>query len=501
MNIEEFHKNGQRNLLIAPAGHGKTYTISKLAKINDNNLPYLILTHTHAGVASLKEKIVDKKIKTNNYTLTTIHGFCLSLVKAYVKDYESIPSQEKETDQFYKYLCNKATELIRKKIIRDILKTSYSGVIIDEYQDCNIDQHLFALELSQLFPLRALGDPLQGIFDFKRDNINLEKESKNFNVFEFLNKPWRWINSGNTILGEKILRCREHLKRRKENTFYLINDSKAKYNVIKDFDVNSSTYLQEVGQFIRRIKSDSILIIFPGYIKCLSKGNIDKRFSNIQLRAEMRKRLGLHYDFNLLEAIDDKDFYKISKELDNLFNIRSDIFENYVIQVCNILASMTLGVSIVKEYINVEKGKFKKKKDEKEQEISNYLKTLFKNSFENQRKQDLVKILKYFHHKLKVSVKRPELFYDLLFAIESSSNSKTVLESMIERRNMLRRQGRKVKGKVIGTTLLTKGLEFDTVVIFQADMIEDRRNFYVAISRASKELYLITNTEKILLKP
>lgn len=72
---------------------------------------------------------------------------------------------------------------------------------------------------------------------------------------------------------------------------------------------------------------------------------------------------------------------------------------------------------------------------------------------------------------------------------------------MIEKRNLLRRQGRKVKGKAIGTTLLTKGLEFDSVVVFQADMIADRRNFYVAISRASRDVYLITNSEKIALKP
>lgn len=70
---------------------------------------------------------------------------------------------------------------------------------------------------------------------------------------------------------------------------------------------------------------------------------------------------------------------------------------------------------------------------------------------------------------------------------------------MIERRNILRKQGRKVKGKAIGTTLLTKGLEFDTVVVFQADMITDRRNFYVAISRATRNLYIITSSDKITL--
>ena len=501
MNITEFHKNGQRNLLIAPAGHGKTYTISELVSINDKQLPYLILTHTHAGVASLREKIVEQKSKNNNYTLTTIHGFCLSLVKAYLKDYENIPSQEKETDDFYKYLCNKARELIEKKVISDILKSSYSGVIIDEYQDCNIDQHSFALTLSKIIPLKALGDPLQCIFDFKDTCVDFKTDFKEFNHFNFLNKPWRWINSGNELLGEKIIKCRDHLLMREEDTFHLLDDPKANFHIKKNFDINSPQYFQEIGRFIRELKTESLLIIIPSKIKYKNKKGIFKTFCSINHRADIRNRMGLTHGFFLLEAIDNKDFYDISNKLDKFFTQNFFNSEIYIKKVCTLMEIMTMGVSKVKEFINVDNGKFIKKKQENDQQISNYLKLLFLTAFENQRKQDFLKILKYFHHHLKTPIKRPELFYDLLSAIESSIVSKTILENMIDKRNMLRRQGRKVKGKVIGTTLLTKGLEFDTVVVFQADMLEDRRNFYVAISRASKELHLITSSEKIILKP
>ena len=48
----------EKSLLIAPAGYGKTHTIAECLKYIDGT--QLILTHTHAGVASLKEKI--KKI-------------------------------------------------------------------------------------------------------------------------------------------------------------------------------------------------------------------------------------------------------------------------------------------------------------------------------------------------------------------------------------------------------------------------------------------------------
>ncbi|MFV1977526.1 MAG: hypothetical protein ACC651_17435 [Candidatus Scalindua sp.] len=43
--------------------------------------------------------------------------------------------------------------------------------------------------------------------------------------------------------------------------------------------------------------------------------------------------------------------------------------------------------------------------------------------------------------------------------------------------------GRKIKGKCIGTTLLTKGLEFDTVAILNARKFDCPKNLYVALTR------------------
>lgn len=141
-----------------------------------------------------------------------------------------------------------------------------------------------------------------------------------------------------------------------------------------------------------------------------------------------------------------------------------------------------------------------KRKMRRKNKITNNLITLFNRAFSNCKRQDFTTIARYFHYNLRTSIKRPELFFDILSAIDASNQTQSVLDCMIERRNILRKQGRKVKGKAIGTTLLTKGLEFDTVVVFQADMITDRRNFYVAISRATRNLYIITSSDKKTLK-
>jgi len=62
-------------------------------------------------------------------------------------------------------------------------------------------------------------------------------------------------------------------------------------------------------------------------------------------------------------------------------------------------------------------------------------------------------------------------------------------------RNVKRRMGRKIKGKCIGTTLLTKGLEFDTVAILNAHEFDCPKNLYVALTRSSKRLIVFTNNK------
>ena len=57
----------RKSLLIAPAGCGKTYTIAECLKYTEGL--HLILTHTHAGVASLKKKLKKKVLQLINTEL------------------------------------------------------------------------------------------------------------------------------------------------------------------------------------------------------------------------------------------------------------------------------------------------------------------------------------------------------------------------------------------------------------------------------------------------
>jgi DNA helicase-2/ATP-dependent DNA helicase PcrA len=61
----------------------------------------------------------------------------------------------------------------------------------------------------------------------------------------------------------------------------------------------------------------------------------------------------------------------------------------------------------------------------------------------------------------------------------------------------MRTVGRKMYGKFIGTTLLTKGLEFDVVIILDVNKFNDCKNLYVALSRCTTRLIVLGGSSKI----
>ena len=94
-----------------------------------------------------------------------------------------------------------------------------------------------------------------------------------------------------------------------------------------------------------------------------------------------------------------------------------------------------------------------------------------------------------------IVVYRKEFLRDIYHTLVDANKLRiTASESIVRNRNVLRRKGRKVMRKSIGTTLLTKGLEFDNVVILNAQQFDDPRHFYVALTRCSEKLVVISST-------
>src|SRR5690606_31228196 len=194
-----------KGYVIAPAGYGKTHLIS--LAVRESKRRQLILTHTYAGVNSIKKKMMENEVSPSKYHIDTIASWALRLCLAYPST--SGWSVENPDRKQWGDLYSACKKILRKKFAQRILRASYAGVYVDEYQDCSKLQHALIWELAEVLPCRILGDPLQAIFDFADKPIDWDSEIyPHFELLGTLDTPWRWKKQGSDELGEWLKEVR-----------------------------------------------------------------------------------------------------------------------------------------------------------------------------------------------------------------------------------------------------------------------------------------------------
>jgi len=201
--------SAQRGVVEAPAGCGKTQLIVDVLT-EPSELPILVLTHTSAGVAALRNRLLARGVPTNRYKVATIDSWvmhaigCYPQCAGYVVDPENI-----------NYIATReaAIRLCNNGAINSILRASYGRLLVDEYQDCSVSQHALITALSNVLPTIVFGDPLQAVFGFGRDLLpHWQNEVLGyFPHLGTLNIPWRWNNVGAGELGAWLLQVRQLL--------------------------------------------------------------------------------------------------------------------------------------------------------------------------------------------------------------------------------------------------------------------------------------------------
>src|ERR1039457_4272115 len=193
--------SSRRGSLIAAAGCGKTEQIAQATAISD--CKRLILTHTHAGVDAILSRLQKLKVPASKFHLSTIAGWCLQFCRSYPKRSgfdNTVPLAQINWDAVYQAcFC-----LLNSGAVDGIIRASYGGVFVDEYQDCTVRQHNVIRLLAEELPCFVFGDPLQGIFDFS-GQVSVDWEEDVYAVFPkqaTLIQPHRWINAHNPKLAE-----------------------------------------------------------------------------------------------------------------------------------------------------------------------------------------------------------------------------------------------------------------------------------------------------------
>lgn len=475
-----------KGLVIAPAGHGKTHAIAEcLKQCGDER--QLVLTHTHAGIAAIQKKLKKMQVASTCYHIETIAGFAQSLVLSFLGS-GALPSREDK--EYFHTVTSEACRLLAVESLKMVLRFSYKSLFVDEYQDCSNEQHKLIMLLAEIMPTHIFGDEMQGIFAFDGATRDFHRELADFKIYDTLKTPWRWKVNGNcAALGEWILNTR-HLLEQHKPTIRLTSDANAHVKVVvRSYD--QSTYYGDVGKEILNLQTNSILVIVPSYQdeKGWHGGTVD--------RAKIRPRFDFAHQFTLVEAIDEKTHYTTARYIEGLIKgIRRARYKYD--RIFEILKKLTLSKTELNTWYNDKNHALKSKRDARNKKIAETLKSMCDIFIVNPQYSTFRDLLAFLRYSMKIKISRPDLFYTISHCLSETPYDGSLVEQVASYKNIIRRCGRKIEGKCIGTTLLTKGLEFDAVVILQADKFEDARNFYVAISRACKELVIFT--EKTLLQ-
>ena len=460
-NIAEQLAHADRAYIKAPAGYGKTFLIAQ-AVTYCNNGKELILTHTHAGVRSIQEKLKSMGVSTKKYDVDTIAGWCLRLTMTFpflsgLSNFS--PMENDEWNSIYPVLI----KLLENSSIKKIIKSTYHGIYVDEYQDCNCRQHQLILVLANLLPCRILGDDLQGIFDFSKNdpliNWRDDVETQFLHIGD-LTKPWRWINANNAALGTVLLQLREAL------------ESSQPFNLQqRPITWVNYTYPNQINWCRRFLRNNT-----ESVVAIQSLPNQCNYFAR-QLQGK----------YGVMESLNCQDLFKAAIEIETLQGFSRAL---YLIEFAS--KCMTQIKDTLKPTISAfEKGKFSAVSDKTTYPV---LVNALNQVICDYNLLFVANTLPLFCKISNSYLYRRELWYEFSRSIKVylRGGFDTLKDAAWNIRNITREQGRYLDHRTISRTLLIKGLEFDHVIILNADSL-DKKNLYVAMTRGTKSLTVLSS--------
>lgn len=449
--------------LIAPAGCGKTELIAKAVALKPDNRQ-LVLTHTHAGVHSLRNRMRQKGITINRARVDTIAGLALRWSAAYprISGLKTTTPTGEEWTTVYK-ACLRT---LNNPNVQDILRASYVGIYVDEYQDCTISQHELIMRLAMILSCRILGDPMQGIFGFGKEPLfKLEQMPPKFERLPDAVTPWRWQQS-NPNLGEWLRDARNKLA----------NGS--------TIDVRGGPirWVRLTGNNQSKIQ-ERLKICFDVFNK--QPGTIVAIHEHANLCHAVARRLSGTYVS--MEEFEARELRRFAEELQKAQGIERVIVLIDFVKKCRTKASQELS-SIIGRF---SKGQLPDLRRLKKNVV------IAKALIEVAEHDDLDSVLLAIEcmESLPGALFRRELWTEMKrsLAVFKSGEYDSLVEAAWYIRQQTSRVGRRLDRAIVSRTLLVKGLEFNHSILLHADRL-DAKNLYVAMTRGSNTLTVISDS-------
>jgi hypothetical protein len=460
----------RRGCVISPAGCGKTEQVARAVFHAKGRR--LILTHTLAGVDAIRKRLKKQEADPGHYQILTIAAWSLRIASAFPMR-SGLSIMMPKVDEEYEAVCAAAVNLIKSGCIDGIIKASYSGVFVDEYQDCVRVQHELICALSNLIPCCIFGDPLQSIFGFRSDSLpEWNKEVlRTFPKVANLPKPWRWDLVGNSELGKWLLQCRDELCTKGQV------DLRSGPSTVQHLKIEGNS---DPARYQNKVRLVMKALDKPEGEKCIVIGNSQHEGGRAKLASKVKA--------STVEPVSCKRLTKFVKELQTKQGqARLDLVLDLVKDVM-LRADAALLKKAVKD---VAEGKRRK------------LTSRQAACVEITRSEDLRPILHLLEEipkQQKGWIYRRELYSALCCALRGviTGTHESLVDAVWDVQNRRRHAGRRFGNRNIGSTLLVKGLEFDHVIIVDVETLK-LNDLYVALTRGSRSITVIS--ESCILRP
>lgn len=455
-----------RGLVVAPAGCGKTHLIADAVGYVDGR--QLVLTHTHAGVAALKTKLLAAGVATSKYRVTTLD----SLALCYVNAFPSLAGWRcayPDSDEEWNALRLAVCRLFSCRAPRRVLRASYCGVFVDEYQDCCGSQHTMVETLAQVLPCRIVGDPLQAIYRklHPDDAISWSCVERVFPPVHELTVPHRW-RTRNAALGDWLSDVRSRLVKGGEVDFTNA------YGVIRW--VPTAEAQNQTAECYRAFQKERVVAICDWPSRC----------------AGIAARTRNH--FSVLASVECPDLLRAADEIQNSSGL------DRVATVVEFAQKCLTGVTVLRDLLDKFRkgGKYNPRAPDKIQLWAGMERVSQSTDLKDVRAMlcaiDSLRGAHFF--------KRRELWREMLRTLRNydASAGKSLREVAWTLRDRARMNGRRIGStRTVATPLLIKGLEFDHALLLDAAQMTTAEELYVALTRGSTSLTVLSDERTVRL--
>lgn len=445
-----------RAYLIAAAGCGKTETLAWAAGVHSEGRQ-LVLTHTHAGVKAVKDRLNRVSSDRGRVHVDTIAGLALRYAASFPQ-LSGLVTAEPVTSEEWAAVYEAGRRILGSKAGREVLGRSYAGMFVDEYQDCVVPQHNLVMTMAEIVPCRVVLDPLQGIFDFAGPIVSHETHlAPTFERLPDLTTPFRWVDT-NPQLGEWL------------------TDVRTRIEAGQPIDLNGAPVTHGAASPASQVQACFKLAKRDGSIVAIGRWGGDTHAIAKRLKSV----------FTVMEPIECPDLLDWAERLEGSTGPARALAVIEFAKICMTQVGTQLQTA-AKAYRDGTTPVVRS--NTRHREAIEGLNIVVSNP-------DFYGVLDAMARVAAIPsarMHRRELWRDMAKAIQTyaSESHPTLREAAWHVRDRGRYAGRRVEHRTVSRTVLVKGLEFDHSLVLDADA-HDSRNLYVALTRGSRSLTVLS---------